>query len=183
MAFLAPIGTAIAGAFGGGGSLFNALGAVVTAGSGLAAASYQAQVAKANASIAEQNAQRAVTQGNKAAQEQDNLTRAAIGEQIAVQSASGLSLNSKSQMLTRKAARALGRQDSINAREAGDINAYNYRTDAMNFESQAAGAKLAGTSSLLSGVLDFGGSLIGNARSTRRSFAPNPTPRPRSLLS
>lgn len=184
MAFLAPLLGAVGGAVGGGGSFFSALGSIVSAGAGLASGIYQANVAKANAKVAEQNAQRATAEGNRAAMEQDNLTKAAIGEQVAVQSASGLSLNSKSQMLTRKSARALGRQDSINARQSGDISAYNYRVDAANFKSQAGGAMLSGATSLLTGFLNAG-SIIGNARpyAARRPYSPNPTPRPTSLLS
>jgi Tfp pilus assembly protein FimV len=185
MAFLPAIGAAVSGAvgsLGGAGTLFSALGSVVSAGAGLASGVYQSNVAKANAEIAKQNAVQAAEQGRDNARQQDNLTRAAIGEQIAVQSASGLSLNSGSQILTRKAARALGRQDSINAAEAGNRTAYNYNVDAANQVAEGKASMFNGITSGIGGLLKAG-SLIGDARSTRKKFdyTPIPTPRPSSI--
>lgn len=159
----------------------SAIGSVVSGIFGLASAVYQKNVADMNAEIAEENAKRAAEQGNRAAKEQDDLTRAAIGEQIAVQSASGLSLSSRSQVRTRNAARALGRVDALNVREEGDMRAYNYRTDAANFKAQGTGAMIGGIGGALGSFLNAG-SLVGNARATRRSFASNPSPRPTSLI-
>lgn len=168
------------------GPLFTALGTVVSIGTGLAAASYQQKVAEMNAKIAEQNAAKAAQRGRDAAAEQDTITRAALGEQLAVQAASGVNINSKSSMLTRKATRTLGRQDALRARIAGETEAYNYRTDAANYVAQGRMARMQGFASALGSGIEGLSSLVGSARPTTRSFQPynpNPIPRPRSLLS
>ena len=183
MAFLATALSGIAGAIGGGTS-FSALGSIVSGAAGLATGIYQYNVAQSNAKIAEQNALKAQQAGNEAAQDQDRLTKAALGEQLSAQAASGLSINSGSQILTRKAARTLGRQDSIRARAAGDTEAYNYRTQADNFREEGAGSLLQGGASLLGGFLNAG-SIIGSARPTQKRFTPyvpNPIPKSTSLV-
>lgn len=172
MAFLATLSL---------GSILSASGTLLSGVTGLAAASYQASVANMNAQIAEENAKMAVDRGREAAQEQDAQTRAAIGEQVAVQSASGLSLNSRSQILTRRAARRLGRKDARNVMEAANSDAYNYKTQAANFKADAKGARLSGIGSALGSVLSAG-SIIGRAQSTTTPYFANPTPRPQSLV-
>lgn len=168
------------------GPLLSAVGTVVSIGTGLAAASYQSKVAEMNAKIAQDNARKAAERGRIAAEEQDRQTRAALGEQLAVQAASGVNINSKSSMLTRKAARTLGRQDALRARIAGESEAYNYRTDAANYVAQGRMAKMQGFANALGAGIDGLSTLVGSARPTARTFnpyVPNPVPRPRSLLS
>lgn len=159
----------------------SAAGSVVSGVLGFASANYQAQVAQMNQEIAMENAARANTRGQEAAMEQDALTRGMLGEQIAAQSASGLSLSSGSAIKTRKAARVLGRKDAENVKEAGDIEAYNYKVDAANFGAQGNSARLSGMGSLLGGFLNAG-TVLGGARATKRSYASNPSSRPTSLV-
>lgn len=169
-----------------------AVGSAVVEGiSGFQAGRYRAAVAGANQKTAEENARRAIDRAQVEQQEQDVLTLATLGEQEAVQSASGLSLGSKSFMLTRKRAKNLGRLDALNVRQAGEVEAYNYRTEAMNFaaENQAARSDAAGA--LVGGLFKAGGSLIGGSARVRdpsRFTAAEPVtarlprPRPRSLM-
>lgn len=173
MAFLAAIPAAIGSVFGGGsiglGSILSAAGTVVSGLSAYGAAKYQQRVGEMNAQIAEENAQREIQRSQQEQIEQDDQTRALLGMQEAAQSASGLSLTGRSQMLTRKAARQLGRKDALNVRQAGELGAYNFRTDAAN---QRASAQLAGTTGLgqlLGSFIGAGTSLIGGSRSTARS--------------
>lgn len=180
MAFLAPL----AGIFTSGGFL-QAAGSILSGVAGLATGIYQNNVAKMNAQIAEDNAKKAVDRANLNAQDQDNLTRAALGDQLEVQSASGLSLNSKSQVLTRKAAKRLGAQDAMNVRQGGDAEAANYNQQAANFRADGKAALFSGGVGLLSSFIDAG-TVIGRSRnsaSNRFTYNPNPSPRPRSLLS
>lgn len=108
--------------------------------------------ANANARTAQENALRAQQAGQTAAQEQDQQSRALIAEQLGIQSASGLSLNSGSFLRTRKTARTLGRQDAMRAQAAGDAEARNYRIDAYNFATQAQSGAFAKNQALTEGA-------------------------------
>lgn len=173
MAFLAAMPLA---------SVFSAVGSIASAGLGLAMGAYQKQVADMNAKIAEENAIKRVEIGNEDAQKQDNMTRALIGEQVAVQSASGLGLNSKSAILTRKAAKKRGREDSLNIREAAGNEAGNFLQQAANFRAEGKGAMMQGIGGAISGLASAGGSLVGGATSSKKTFYANPTARPASLV-
>lgn len=174
MAFLAAIPAAIGGLVGGGGgglgAALGAVGSIVSGLAGFGAASYQAKVAKMNQDIANENAVKAMDQGAKNAMEQDIQTRAMLGEQLAAQSASGLSVGGRSQMLTRKAAQELGRRDRLNVIEDARSTAYNFRTDAANARAQGKMSMFEGVNSLIGGFINAGGSLIGKSTSTRKRF-------------
>lgn len=136
----------------------------------VAASRYQAKVAEYNANIADQNAKRAEQRAAIEAQDNDMATLGMLGEQEAAQTASGVSLRSKSAVLTRRAARQLGRRDTLNIVQAGDVEAYNYRVTAAGERANAQMANRAATGSLLGGFLSIGGSLIGNSQSSKKKF-------------
>lgn len=147
------------------GSLLGAAGAVVGGIGALAAGNYQNAVAKQNAQIAEQNAHRARERAGIEAQDNDMQTLGMLGEQEAAQSASGISLTSRSSILTRKAAKELGRRDTLNIIQAGDVEAYNYKVDAANQRASGKAAKTTGVFNALGSFLSAGGSLAGGAKS------------------
>lgn len=166
------------------GSVFGGIQAYSNAKAAEQSAKYQAEVQRVNADIARKNAVREVQTSQIQQEDQDRAARGLLGEQIAVQAASGLSLGGRTQIATRRSARELARRDALNIRYAGEIGRYNYMQEALN---QEAGATLsdmrAKTESrnagfgLLSGFLGATGSLIGGAT----SFSPkktryNPTP-------
>lgn len=159
MAFLSGL-SGISAAIGAAGSLVSGFAA-------LSAGNYQNKVAQMNAKIAEDNAQRAMARSQVEGQDQDALTSAMLGEQEAIQASSGVSLTSKSSMLTRRAARVLGRRDTLNVRQAGELEAYGYKTDAVNQRAQGQLAKMSGQSNMLGGFLGATGSLVGSAQSVR----------------
>lgn len=161
MAFLAAI--PLAGWISAG---VSAVGALTGGFASYAAGNYANKVAEMNAGIAEKNALRAKNSASIEAQQQDALTLGMLGEQEAAQSASGLSITGKSQVLTRKAAARLGRLDALNITRAGEIEAYNHRVDAANMLAQGQQAKASGAGSLLGGFLGAGSSLIGASTST-----------------
>lgn len=147
-----------------------ALGFVSSAFQGFTAyqsASYQAAIAELNQSIANDNAQRALERVQIEQQDQDAITLAMLGEQEAAQASSGLAFGSRSFRLARKSAQELGRKDALNIRQAGEIEAYNYRTQAANFGAQAQFAKASGVNSLLGGFLGGIGSLVSGATKVR----------------
>ncbi len=156
VAALAPILSVV-------GSLAGAAGTIVSGIAAKNAADYQNQVAQMNAQIARQNADRAIERSQIEQQDNDMLVRSQIGTQEALQGASGVSITGGSQMLTRKAAAQLGRRDSLNIRQAGEIEAYNYKTQAVNQEAEGRLAKAKGQSALMGSYLSAGGSLLSSA--------------------
>lgn len=147
----------------------SAVGSILSGVLGFAQAQAQANIAKMNKQIAEENASRAISRSQIVQQEQDDQTRALLGTQEAMQGASGLSLNSGSARRTRRTAAMLGRKDALNVRQAGELEAYNYRVQAANFGAQVKVDSISGVGNLLTGFVNAGGSLIGNAKSTAKA--------------
>ena len=137
--------------------------------SSMAAANYQAKLHEYNAKIAEQNADRAEQRSAIEAQDNDMATLGMLGEQEAAQTSSGISLRSKSAVATRRAARQLGRRDTLNIIQAGKIEGYNYRAQAAGERASGQMAQQAGTMNALGQFLSLGGSLIGNSQSTKKA--------------
>lgn len=179
MSFLAPL----VGAFGGGaasggiglGSILGAASSVIGIMGQVGAANYQAQVAKNNAAIAERNAQLASTQAQEQQQQNDQQVAALIGEQEAIQGASGLT--GASQLRTRRSTARLGNIDSFNIRKQGDQNIQNSMQQAENFRAEARVAESNKMASIFAGGLDLAGSLIGGATSSRMANRLTPTSR------
>lgn len=124
-------------------------------------AKFQAAVAQNNAMIEEQNARRAIERAGIEAQEQDRINAGILGEQISEQSGSGLSARGGSFALGRKSARELARLDTLNVAQQGFLDAFNARTRAEGFRSEASAAKAAGRNALISGAIGTVGSLAG----------------------
>lgn len=148
MAFAIPAGLSTLLTIGG--TIAGIAGAVVSTSATISANNYQKEVARRNAELMNKNAERAGDAAQQAQIQQDQATAALLGEQIAAQSASGLKLGGRSQMLTRKSARELGRLDALTIRNEGDVNVFNYRmmaqdeTDKIKFLSQANNYALLG---------------------------------------
>lgn len=165
------------GAFSIGGSTASGgigLGSLLSAGSSIlgtigavGAANYQAQVAKNNAVIAEQNAQKASDSSQKDQLASDQQTAALVGEQEAIQGASGLSIGGASQLRTRRTAQRLGRTDAINIREQGNTEIQQFLQQGENFRAEARSQKSAATGALIGGALNLGSSLIGGSKSVK----------------
>lgn len=155
-------------------SIFSTAASVASAGFGIissvASANYQAKLHEYNAQIAGGNAKRAEERAAIEAQDNDMNTLGLLGEQEAAQTSSGISLRSKSAVLTRRAARELGRRDTLNIVQSGDIEAYNYRAAAAGERAQGDMAKSAGRMNALGQFLSLGGSLVGKSQSTSKKF-------------
>jgi hypothetical protein len=169
MAFIAPAIGAL-----GGGSILGGIGTIVsvagTIAGGIAArnqANYQAAVAKNNSVIAKNNAALASDSAQETQIESDRQTAALVGQQEAIQSASGLSTQSASALRTRRSANILGRQDSINIRREGDYNVQNYLQQSENFKAEASAQKAGAAGSMLGAFLNVGSSLVSGATSVR----------------
>lgn len=138
------------------------------------AAEYQAGVAEKNKQINLLNATRALDRSKTEELQVEEQNRALYGAQVAQQSASGLALGGRSQILTRKSARELGRRDALNVLEAGEIEAYNFRVAAEDSGTEAQFLHQSGQDAALAGWLNAGSTLIGGLTSPR--FAVPGTP-------
>lgn len=165
MAFAAPVFAALPVILGIVGTGLTIAGIVQQTQAQQQVSNYQAMVADRNAAIMEQNATRSLDRSRQDLLKQEEQTRALIGQQIAAQSASGLKLGGRSQMLTRKSARALGRQDAENVLKAGDIEAINFRQTAEDFRMQSTFARQEGANAGVAGALGVGSALVGGAQS------------------
>jgi len=159
----------------------SAVGSIFSGIIGFAQASYQAKVAEMNAEVARENAKRTIDRTQ--VEEQDNAAEnlALMGEQEAAQAASGLSINSDSSRRIRRASRVLARKDTLNIRQGGEIESYNYKVEAANQTAAAGMARLGGMGSLLSGFVNAGGSLLGSASPTASPSYMKPYAKPRML--
>lgn len=142
------------------GTAFAVIGAINNANANAEAQRYQAMVAERNQQIQLANAERAGQRAQMEAQQQDQTTRALVGQLVAEQSASGLRIGGRSQMLTRKTARELGRLDTLNIRQAGDIEVHNYRVAAEDAGNEATFSRQSANNSILSGWIDAGSALF-----------------------
>jgi len=138
-------------------------GTVISTSAQINASNYQAQIARQNQQIMQDNANRAIARSQELQQDQDRKSAYLYGEQVASQSASGLSLGGKSFILSRKSARELGRLDALNVRQAGEIEAHNYLVAANDQGAQATFEQQAQGNDLLSGFINGAGSLVGGA--------------------
>lgn len=126
-------------------------------------ANFQSQVANNNAAIAEDNARRAVFESQVEAQETDFAARDELGQLLAQQGASGLSLGSGSFALRRKGQEELAAKDRGFIRNQGEVQATRFRQQANDQRAEAAQAKAAGRNALISGAFEVGTSLVSGA--------------------
>lgn len=159
---------------------------------GMAQSNYQAKVAQMNADIAKENADRASTKSEIDAQESDFQTKALLGEQEVAQAGSGVTLSGKSQILTRRAASAVGAGDRMKLLQGGQVERYNFLTQRANFKAEAQASKLSGMFSLVGGAaaaignvasMGSGASLSSSATQTASpyKYIPQPIAKPASL--
>ncbi|HEY9155586.1 MAG TPA: hypothetical protein VIM69_10665 [Opitutaceae bacterium] len=145
---------------GGIGGVVSALGSVVGTIGAISQAKYQQQVAKTNAKVAEDNARIAAQKAQSEAQINDQQTRALVGQQLSLQSASGLSTNSGSALRVRKSTYRIGRQDSMRIRQSGAYDVQNYLQQSENFKAEAAAAGQNAALAGIGGVLGAFSSLV-----------------------
>lgn len=148
-----------------------AIGGLISGGMGLVEGLYQAQVAENNAKVARWQAANAEQMGEMEQQDQDNKARGFMGELVASQGASGLSLGGRSAIQTRSSAAKLAREDALRIRYNASREAYNYKVDAMNFEAQAGASKMGAAASLVGGFVNAATSLVSNASSKPAAYA------------
>lgn len=155
---LAAVGTAV-----------SVLGGIQQVSAQRAQANFQSQVARNNQKIAQENALRSIEDAQQATVDQGEEARQELGQLIAAQSASGLSLGVGSSLLRRRAADRLARRDNERLREAGNLRAQGFNQQAVDAEAQAAQARSAGRNALIGGAFNIGSSLISGAQSINKA--------------
>lgn len=147
--------------------------------SALGQANYKSEVAKRNATIAEQNANLAAQQAQVAGQRQDREMAALEGQQLAMQSASGLDVLGASQLATRATTRRTRNEGALDIRRQGEATTASYFNQQAGYLGDAAAAHSAGVEALIGSgfkaagaAIDggVGGSLLGQAKSRRKAF-------------
>jgi hypothetical protein len=166
MAFALPLLGALAaggGAAAAGGSVATAVGLAGTAFSGLSAysqAKYQASVASNNQIVAVQNATAESTAAQQKQVKSDQQYRQLIGEQTAIQSASGLDILGDSQLRTRQLSENVRGQDAQNIRDQGAVQVGASMNQAANFGYQRDAANSAAFNALASMTLGMGNTAL-----------------------
>jgi len=133
------------------------------------ALNYQAQVAQNNAIIAKQNADYAMESAH-AKTAAVAMKEAEVGGAIkASQAAGGVDVNTGSNKAVQISQRELGKLDTETEMSKGQLAAYGYRTQAMNYQAQSNLYKAEAPGALAGSVLGAAGSFTGAAA---KWFAP-----------
>lgn len=163
MAFVAPliaqIGSFVgstAGAFATASTAVSVLGAVQNG-------NYQAAVAKNNAEIADRNAAAEADRSQREQIRSDRDYAAAVGEQMALQGASGLDVLGRTQLATRSVTAATGREAAKDIRISGQNTAQRFLQDSANFRAEASQAKKQAMFSVAGSLMDLG-TKVGKAK-------------------
>lgn len=119
---------------------------------------YANQVAQNNATIAEQNKAYTLQAGEEAASVQSRKGAAEQGALKTRMGASGVDVNSGSNVDVQVGAREASKLDAETVLNNAELAAYGYTTQAANFRAQ-------GAQDLASGIWDAAGGLLGSASS------------------
>lgn len=159
---MATIGIASTAAGGG----VSAFGSIMGGNANAAMYQYQAGIAQMNKKIADQNAAYETALGETQAQQSGMKTRAVIGATRAQQGASGLDVNTGSNVSVRASEAELGAEDQAMIRSNAAFRAYGDEVQAANFTAQsqvdtmaASYSQTAGEIGAFSSILGAGGSV------------------------
>jgi multidrug resistance efflux pump len=156
--------TAVAGAGLGATALGGVVGAVGSIFGGSAQSSaynYQAQIAAMNAQIAKQNANYDLAVGEVQAQQQGMKTRAQIGATRAQQGASGLDVNSGTNVNVRSSEAEIGAEDQALIRNKAAYTAYGQEVTAAQDTAQAQLDQMSASNAQTAGMLGAATSILG----------------------
>jgi len=165
--------TAVAGASLGAtalGGITSAVGSIFGGQSSAAMYNYQAGIAAMNAQIAKQTAAYDTAVGEVQAQQQGMKTRAQIGQTRAQQGASGLDVNSGSNVQVRASEAEIGAEDQALIRSNAAFNAYSAEVQAANDTAQGQVDTMAASNSQTAGLIGGFTSILGAAGSFGSKF-------------
>jgi len=146
-------------------SALSAAGSLISGFGEKQSANYGAAVARRNAGIARKNAELVTDNAQVEAMNSDLELADLLGQQTAAFGASGLF--GKTQALVQNRTKEVGRQDARNIIREGNQQAMNYKQQQSDFLSQSKMLKRQGKFAALTGVLNAGGSLMGDSKITK----------------
>lgn len=154
------------------GTAASVVGGAVSAGGALAKGSadksmygYQAGVALLNQNIAKQNAAYARDVGENAAFISGRKTQATIGTQKTIQSASGIDVNTGTNLGIRKSTEDVGRIDEATIRQNYAKKAYGFEVEAATKGAEAGADVIAGDQAESAGKINAASSILGTVSS------------------
>lgn len=130
-----------------------AVTSLVSGVAGYTTSQYQAMVAKQNSKIAGENARRTLDEGQQEKIDNDFEIRGLIGEQLAIQSGSGLSLSSRSAQAVRHSSRLIGEQEGARIMAKTMQEAKNFKQQQADFKAESKAHKVSGAFDLAGGIL------------------------------
>lgn len=166
MAF-APLLLAVAA----GGAVASAVGDIEGGIAKKNAAGYQATVAENNAVTANRNAAYASAAGQQRSEAVGERNAQVAGRIRATQGASGVDVNSGSNVDVQAGQRQAGQLDVLTTENDALLQAYGYRTQATNFKAQADLDKMEGDQAETAGYFGAGGDLLSSASSLASNWA------------
>lgn len=139
--------------------MFSSVGSSYAQSSALKAkGAYDASIAEANRKVSDYAAEDALKRGDKAAMEHGKAVRSLIGKQRANFAAQGIDVGSGSAADFQNESEFLGSLDALTIKNNAAREAFGYRTQSINYASQAKFARLAAsnqaTTTLLTGGLN-----------------------------
>lgn len=161
MAFAAPLAL-VAGVIGGG---ITAAGQLEAGQATANAATYRAQVARNNTDISNQNAVYAEQAGQAKATAQAMKGAQVAGKIKAGQGASGVDVNSGSNVAVQAGQREVAKLDTETVLNNAQLEAYGYRTRATSDEAQAGLEQLTAEQAPVGAEIGAAGSLLSSASS------------------
>ena len=163
-----PAISAVAGLAGAG---ISAAGAYSSGQATAASDAYQAQVAANNAALARQQGKLDIQSGEIAAVNQGLKTRATVGEQKAMQGASGIDVNTGSAAAVRAGTGEMGMLDALTIRSNAVKKAYADEVQANSDTAQGQMDIAAGENAKTAGDLGAAGALINGAATVGGNYA------------
>lgn len=155
----------------GAGSILGAGSSIMGGNSQAASAQYQAGVAQKNAEIAGQNRILAQQQGNEREADDIRQGRGLIGQQTAIQGASGLDVNSGSAVDVRSSTSALNQEGLQRERAKTNADVQGYRIQEYDLNQEAATQRRTAAGARTAGMLGGVTSLLGGAASIGGQFS------------
>lgn len=148
-----------------GGGILGAFGALSGGEANQSMYNYQAQVATLNAQIEKQNATYAVQQGEQQAQSYGLQAGQRFAQIKTSQASAGFDVNSGSDKAVQDSQRQVTNLDLTQIRSNANKTAYDYDTQAVGFQNQAALDTMAGANAMKAGEIGAFSSILGAAGS------------------
>lgn len=158
------------------GTGISGIGAIQQGRAGAESAKYNASVAMANQQIAEQNSTHAQQAGDEQVAEQQDKTRAEVGQLTSNAAASGLDVDSGSEANVLQSATEIGQLNALTIRANATQQAYGYNNQATSYGSEAQIDKSTAGNDTTAGYLSSGSTVLsglGNSALTYGKYLSN----------